>query len=62
MKKHMVRVVIASIAIVLAFVYGVRVWQINEADKANAVPVERYAMGEWVDLTGSFFTKRSPSS
>lgn len=54
MKRYATRIAVAGIVIVLALAYGIRVWHINEADKANTTPVEHYAVGEWVDLTGSF--------
>lgn len=46
--------IIAAVLALCALAYGVRVWQLNAADQASAIPVEHYAMGQWVDLSGSY--------
>lgn len=47
--------VILSIGISLLIIaYCVLVWSVNEKDEASTIPIEHFAMNEWVDLSGSF--------
>lgn len=49
-----VRVALALVAAVLVATWAVRVWYVNAYPPEKPVPVEHYAMGEWVDLDGTY--------
>ena len=40
------------LALVAAIAIGVRIWSVNQ--NQLSIPVEHYAMGEWVELNGAF--------